>query len=113
MEEDETAPIQILKRVNQEWKDVLLNNEAQQYYVYKQIEKYKKFVCKYSKCFSNADFNKAIKLIENLISTISKCNKNGRNKNIGDMAINILTETKDELVANMLKYSLTVGSLRA
>lgn len=113
LEEDETVPIQILKRVNQEWKDVLLNNEAQQYYVYKQIEKYKKFVCKYSKCFSNTDFNKAIKLIENLISTISKCNKNGRNKNIGDIAINILTETKDELVANMLKYSLAGGNLRA
>jgi oligoribonuclease (3'-5' exoribonuclease) len=106
LEEDETAPIQILKRVNQEWRDVLLNNEAQQYYVYKQIEKYKNFVCMYSKCFSNTDFSKAIKYIENLISTISKCNRNGRNKNIGDSALNILTETKDELDANMLKHSL-------
>lgn len=41
---EEQDPIKIFKQVNKEWDKVLRHDEAQKFYVYKQMDKYEKFI---------------------------------------------------------------------
>lgn len=92
----ELEPFKVFKEVNTEWRKVLMNDQAQKYYVYKQMGEYKKFIQLYADKFTENEYNKAVRIVDELIGTVYKCDrKSGRRTE----AIKILEESK----VNMLR----------
>ena len=101
-EEKEKEPIRILKKVTDEWKKVLQNDEAQKFYVYKQIYQYEQFLREYASQFNENDYNRAVKLIDSLINTIKKCDKNSHRKNSREEALRILEQSKNYMLKTVI-----------
>ena len=102
-EGNEKMPIRVLKKVTDEWKKVLQNDEAQKFYVYKQIYQYGQFLDEYAPQFNEEDYNKAIKLIETLTKTIRKCDKNDHRKSSREEALGILDKSAAKLLMAVVK----------
>lgn len=99
---DENKPIKVLAAVAEEWKQVLLNDEAQKFYVYKQVYQYKQFLEVYASQFTEAEYNKADKLTEMLIKTINKCDKNDHRKKSRDEALEIMNASRKLLLRKIV-----------
>lgn len=99
---NEHDPIKIFGQVNKEWDKVLRHDEAQKFYVYKQMEDYQKFIEIYAPQFSDADFNKAKQMIENMISTIKRFDKGGTRGSAKAEAISRLENCKKILFKNII-----------
>lgn len=100
---DEQSPIKIFSEANREWKAVLMHDEAQKYFVYKQMGEYKRFVTIFAPQFSEADFNKAQHMIESMLRTINKFDKGNSREGSKGEAIGLLKECENILIKCIIR----------
>lgn len=102
-EGNERTPYSVLRKANAEWKTVITNNEAQKFYVYKQMYLYPKFIEAYGARFTEREYNNADKMLENMITTIKKADNSSYRKADREKAIKHLEKSRKLLLKAVVK----------
>ena len=102
-EKDERTPYSTLKKANMEWKTVLLNNEAQKFYVYKQMYLYPSYIEVYGGQFTEKEYNNTVKMLENMSMTIRKTAYSKHHLKEREQAIKHLEKAQKGLLKTVIK----------
>ncbi len=102
-EKDERTPYGTLKKANTEWNTVLFNNEAQKFYVYKQMYLYPSYIEVYGRQFTEKEYNNTVKMLENMSITIRKTAYTKHHLKEREQAIKYLEEAQKLLFKTVIK----------
>lgn len=102
-EKDERTPYSTLKKANMEWKTVLFNNEAQKFYVYKQMYLYPSYIEVYGGQFTEKEYNNTVKMLENMSMTIRKTAYSKHHLKEREQAIKHLEKAQKRLLKTVIK----------
>lgn len=102
-EKNERTPYSTLKKANTEWKIVLANNEAQKFYVYKQMDLYLSYIEVYGEQFTERDYNNTVKMLENMSLTIRKTAYTKHHLEEREQAIKYLAKAQKLLLRAVIK----------
>lgn len=102
-EKDERTPYSTLKKANTEWKTVLSDNEAQKFYVYKQMDLYLSYIETYGGQFTETEYNNTVKMLENMRMTIRKTAHTRYHLREREQAIKYLEAAQKLLLRTVIK----------
>ena len=102
-EKDERTPYSTLKKANTEWKTVLFNNEAQKFYVYKQMYRYPLYIEVYGGQFTEKEYNNTVKMLENMSITLRKTAHTKHHLKEREQAIKYLEKAQKLLLKTVIK----------
>ncbi|MCI8922869.1 MAG: hypothetical protein HFI45_02550 [Lachnospiraceae bacterium] len=86
-----------------EWKTVLFNNEAQKFYVYKQMYRYPLYIEVYGGQFTEKEYNNTVKMLENMSITLRKTAHTKHHLKEREQAIKYLEKAQKLLLKTVIK----------
>lgn len=101
---EETEPFAVFKEANTEWRKVLEHDQAQKYYVYKQMGEYKKFLQRYAVKFTESEHNKARRMVDDMIGLVQKNDRRGARRANREAVNRILEECKEIMLRAIISH---------